>query len=75
MSEENKTIEYKIRISELLPNLLEYPMLVKYFDFESNKNLKHKIDVLEKIGKGIPINEIEWFYEAFELLPKEGIWD
>lgn len=73
--EEKKIIEKQMAIIELFPYLLEFPMLVKFFDVESEKLLDEKIEVLEAIKAGKKISEIPKFYDIFELMPKEGIWD
>ena len=50
-------------------------MIMKYFDTDSDKMLDEKIQVLEALKAGKSIEEIPNFYDVFELLPKEGIWD
>lgn len=49
--------------------------LERYFDFDSTELLDEKIRVLSERIDGKTIGEIEGFYDIFELLPKEGIWD
>lgn len=68
-------IEKHMKINELYPYLAEVPMLMKYFDSESDKMLDEKIQVLEALKEGKNIKDIPYFYEVFELLPEEGIWD
>jgi len=76
MSEELEiSIEKKIRITELLPVLMKHPNLMKYFDLKSDSLLDEKIAVLESLSEGREIEEIPNFYEVFELLPKEEMWD
>ena len=76
MSEEEKQkIQNEMRLGELMPALLDYPALAKYFDVESEKMLDTKIRVLEELESGKKPNDIPDFYSIFELLPKEGIWD
>lgn len=68
-------IEKHMKINELYPYLAEVPMLMKYFDSESDEMLDEKIQVLEALKEGKNIKDIPHFYEVFELLPEEGIWD
>lgn len=68
-------IEKKMRIADLYPSLLQYPMLIKYFDLNSDKLLDEKIAVLEMVEAGQPISEIRGFYQVFELLPNDMHWD
>lgn len=68
-------IEKKIRIADLYPVLLQYPMLIKYFDLNSDELLDEKIAVLEMVKAGKNISEIPDFYHVFELLPKDMHWD
>ncbi len=68
-------IEKHMKINELYPYLAEVPMFMKYFDSESDKMLDEKIQVLEALKEGKSIEDIPHFYEVFELLPEEGIWD
>mgnify|MGYP004653716853 FL=1 len=68
-------IEKHMKINELYPYLAEVPMFMKYFDGESDKMLDEKIQVLEALKEGKSIEDIPHFYEVFELLPEEGIWD
>lgn len=71
---DTKKTEKEIRLNELLCYLADFPMLIKYFDIESDKLLDEKIEVLEKVKEGKKIDEIPNFYDIFELLP-EGHWD
>lgn len=73
--EEKIIIEKQIKINELYPYLAEVPMFMKYFDSESDKLLDEKIQVLEALKAGKNIDDIPNFYDIFELMPKEGIWD
>ena len=68
-------IEKHMKINELYPYLAEVPMFMKYFDSESDQMLDEKIQVLEALKEGKSIEDIPHFYEVFELLPEEGIWD
>lgn len=72
---EKGIIEKHLKIDELFPYLSEVPMLIEYFDDESDEMLDEKIQVLEALKDGKNISEIPNFYDVFELLPKEGLWD
>ncbi len=72
---EKGIIEKHLKIDELFPYLSEVPMLIGYFDDESDEMLDEKIQVLEALKDGKNISEIPNFYDVFELLPKEGLWD
>lgn len=72
---EKMIIEKHIKINELYPYLAEAPMFMKYFDSESDKMLDEKIQVLEALKAGKSIEDIPNFFDVFELLPEEGIWD
>lgn len=69
------TMEKQIRITELYPVLMKHPNLMKFFDLKSDKLLDKKIEVLESLEAGKNIEEIDGFYDVFELMPKEGLWD
>lgn len=47
----------------------------RYFDTESFEMLDQKIRVLKEVIAGKPWDEIEGFYEIFEKIPKDGLWD
>ena len=49
--------------------------LLRYFDIDSDKLLDEKIKVLTDLKSGKQIEDIPNYYDIFELLPKEGIWD
>ena len=68
-------MEKQIRITELYPALMKHPNLMKFFDLKSDKLLYKKIEVLESLEAGKNIEEISGFYDIFELMPQEGIWD
>lgn len=68
-------IEKKMKIANLFPGLAKFPMLINYFDLASNELLDEKINVLEMIDSGKSIAEIPGFYDIFELLPKDALWD
>lgn len=72
---EKRIIEKHLKINDLYPYLFEVPMLANYFDDESDEMLDEKIQVLEALKDGKNISEIPNFYDVFELLLKEGLWD
>ena len=75
MTEQEKLIiEKHLKINELWSYALGIEEM-KFFDFDSDKMLDEKIEVLEAIKAGKTISEIPKFYDVLELMPKEGIWD
>ena len=71
----NEKEHKKMEIIELYPELLKFPMLIKYFNLDSDKLLDEKIFVLKEIKAGKKINEIPNFYDVFELMPDDVHWD
>ena len=71
-----KTIEKHLRINRLLIEVSDL-IVNKFFDSDSNEMLDEKIEVLEKLKKGIPPSEIPNYYKILELYPKdnESTWD
>ena len=74
-NEEKIKIDKEMKVIELRVYLAEFPNLIKFFDVESDKLLDEKIEVLEAVKAGKTIAEIPNFYDIFELMPKEEIWD
>ena len=70
------TIEKHLRINRLLIEVSDL-IVNKFFDSDSNEMLDEKIEVLEKLKKGIPPSEIPNYYKILELYPKdnESTWD
>lgn len=69
------TSEKIIRIMDLLFEVDDV-VFKKFFDIESYKMLDKKIEVLEKLSKGVAPADIPEYYEVLELYPKDGeIWD
>ena len=62
----------KGRIIELLMQITD-PVLLEFFDIESNEMLDEKIAILERCANGENIMEIG--LHILEKMPKEGIWD
>jgi len=71
----NEKEHKKMEIIELYPELLKFPMLIKYFNLDSDQLLDEKIFVLQEIKAGKKINEIPNFYDVFELMPDDVHWD
>ena len=72
-------IEKKVHISELLGKVNDL-LVDKFFDFNSDKLLDEKIEVLTALSKGKHPADISRYYDIFELYPKarEGVsihWD
>ena len=70
------TIEKHLRINRLLIEVSDL-IVNNFFDLDSNEMLDEKIEVLEKLKKGIPPSEIPNYYKILELYPKdnESTWD
>lgn len=62
----------KGKIIELLMQIND-PILLEFFDIESDKMLDEKIEILERCVNGENIMEIG--VHILEKMPKEGIWD
>ena len=74
-NEEKIKIEKEMKLIRLRSYLGRFPTLINYYDIESDKLIDEKIGVLEAVKAGKTIDEIPGFYDIFELLPKEDIWD
>lgn len=72
---ELEMIEKMERILSLWAEVDFPPMMVQFFDLDSEKLLDEKIEVLEALKDGKQISEIPNFYLVLELMPDEGIWD
>ncbi len=66
-----ETFEKKNTIMKLVDEI-HYPVLLEYFDFESDKDLDKKITVLKQMKQGKSINEIVGFWDILELYPDDG---
>ena len=71
MSKEEKM--FKIR--ELFTEIDDKYRLLLFFDFDSENMLDEKIEVFEKLAKGIKPIDIDNYYDILENYPKEKIWD
>lgn len=72
----NEDIKKSIRISELLGEVDFPPMMMQFFDLDSDKLLDEKIEVLTALKEGKTISEIPKFYDILELYPKDDThWD
>ena len=72
-------IEKKVHIFELLSKVNDL-LVDKFFDFNSDKLLDEKIEVLTALSKGEHPADIPRYYDILELYPKarEGVsihWD
>ncbi len=68
-------LEKQMAILELLDSV-EIPLpLMNYFDYDSEKLLDKKIEVLQRLKNGESIDNIEGGYSVFELLPEGQHWD
>ena len=59
-------------IIRLLMHINE-PVLLEFFDIESNEMLEEKIEILQRCANGENIMEIG--LHILEKMPKDGIWD
>ena len=62
----------KGKIIELLMQLSD-PVLLEFFDIESDEMLDEKISILQRCVNGENIMEIG--LHILEKMPKDGIWD
>lgn len=65
-------IEKKDIIFKLVDEI-HLPVLLEYFDFESDENLDKKIKVLKQVKAGKDIFEIDGFRDVIEKYPDEGV--
>ena len=76
---DEELIEKKVHISELLGKVNDL-LVDKFFDFNSDKLLDEKIEVLTTLSNGEHSADIPRYYDILELYPKarEGVsihWD
>lgn len=69
-------IEKHLKINRLLIEVSDL-MVNKFFDLDSDEMLDEKIEVLEKLKKGIPPADIPNYYKILELYPQKNdeMWD
>ena len=74
---ENEMITKGVKVRELLANIEFPPMLLQFFDLDSDELLDEKIGVLTAMKEGKTIAEIPNFYDILELYPKNNDthWD
>lgn len=65
-------INKKTRIMELIDEIRN-PLILEYFDIESDKNLDKKIKVLEQINNGKELSDVDGFWDILELYPSENV--
>lgn len=73
---ENKDrITVEVKKGEIIGLLAQVndPVLLEFFDIESNENLDEKIAILQRCVNGENIMEIG--VHILEKMPKQGIWD
>lgn len=64
---EKKNIIFK------LVDEIHLPVLLEYFDFESDEHLDKKIKALKQVKAGKDIFEIDGFRDVIEKYPEEGV--
>lgn len=72
MDELIELIEKKNEIMQLVDEI-QFPVILEYFDFESDKDLDKKIRVLKQVKQGKSISEIDGFWDILELYPGEDV--
>ena len=71
-----KLIEKYVKVLKLFFEVDFPPMMIQFFDLDSDKLLDEKIEVLTALKEGKQISEIPNFYDILELYPKDGEhWD
>lgn len=68
-------LEKQMAILELLDSVEIPPPLMNYFDYDSEKLLDKKLEVLQRLKAGESIDNIQGGYSIFELLEFEQHWD
>ena len=73
---DRELIEKGVKVRELFFEVDFPPMLTQFFDWDSDRLLDEKIEVLTALKEGKQISEIPNFYDILELYPKDGEhWD
>lgn len=74
--EEKEIAIKKARIDDLFMGVMFPPMLIQFFDSDSDRLLDKKIEVLTALKEGKQISDIPNFSDILELYPKDGEhWD
>lgn len=73
---DREVIEKGVKVRELFFEVDFPPMLIQFFDLDSDRLLDEKIEVLTALKEGKQISDIPNFYTILELYPKDGThWD
>lgn len=73
---DTELIEKGVKVRKLFFEVDFPPMLIQFFDLDSDKLLNEKIEVLTALKEGKQISDIPNFYDILELYPKDGEhWD
>ena len=74
--DDKKLIEKYVKVRKLFFEVDFPPMMIQFFDLDSDELLDEKIEVLTALKEGRQISEIPNFYDILELYPKDGEhWD
>ena len=74
--DDKKLIEKYVNVRKLFFEVDFPPMMIQFFDLDSDELLDEKIEVLTALKEGKQISEIPNFYDILELYPKDGEhWD
>ena len=68
-------LQKQMAILDLLDEVTVPNPLMNYFDYDSDKLLDKKIEVLQRLKNGESIDDIDDGYSIFELLPEGQHWD
>lgn len=76
IEEFDKMLNKQSEIFKLIANIPD-PFLNRFFDFNSDKMLDKKIEVLKKLAAGATPREVTEYYDILELYPKDSDmpWD
>ncbi|MCC2819554.1 hypothetical protein LK537_19810 [Lachnoclostridium pacaense] len=74
--DDKKLIEKYVNVRKLFFEVDFPPMMIQFFDLDSDELLDEKIEVLTALKEGKQISEIPNFYDILELYPKDDEhWD
>lgn len=68
---DKELMEKGVRMRQLFIEVDFPPMLIQFFDLDSDELLDEKIEVLTALKDGKPIKDIPKFYDILELYPKD----